>query len=171
MKPFAPEHPEATIRLHKLVRAPRQRVFEALSNAEQVVQWIGPMDGSCEDRHVEIDPRLGGRYAVRMNARGESWAGSGTITAFEPGRKFAYTWTWDNEPGFGGNSVVTFELFDAQNPYEDGPATEVVLTHERLATAHERSEHTGGWWDALRALGYHVRGVDAREAMRAAVAR
>ncbi|MEM9913965.1 MAG: hypothetical protein AAF911_03280 [Planctomycetota bacterium] len=31
--------------------------------------------------------------------------------------------------------------------------------------AAERGEHSGGWWSCLRALGYHVRGVDAREAM------
>ena len=49
--------------------------------------------------------------------------------------------------------------------YGDGPATEIVLTHEGLNTPVERSEHTGGWWGCLKALGYFVRGIDPREAM------
>ena len=82
-----------------------------------------------------------------------------------PDRRIVYRWTWEDMPDFGGNSRVTIELFEAPNPYEDAPATEIILTHEGLDTAQERSDHTGGWWTTLRAIGYFVRGLDPREAM------
>ena len=50
---------------------------------------------------------------------GQSMGGGGTFTEVIQDRKISYTWTWDHDPSFGGNSLVTFELFDTENPYDD----------------------------------------------------
>ncbi|MEM6392818.1 MAG: SRPBCC domain-containing protein [Planctomycetota bacterium] len=159
--------PEAQtyIRLHKFVRAPKQRVFEALTEPDQFPHWFAPgPEVRCTE--VVLEPQVGGDFRFRMNDPSGEWTGRGTITAFDPHDRLAYTWTWVNQPEFGGDSLVTFDLLDAPNPYDaDQPGTEVVLTHERLGSAVERSEHTGGWWSTLRALGYYVRGIDPHEAM------
>lgn len=157
--------PDHSIRLNKLVRAPRQRVFEAWTQPEQIAAWFAPEpDTVCRD--VTLEPEVGGAFRFAMESPKGLHVGGGTITAFDPPNKLAYSWSWEGMPDFGHDSHVTIELFEAENPYDDGrPATEVVLTHERLATASERSEHTGGWWASLRALGFYVRGVDPREAM------
>ncbi|MEM1028546.1 MAG: SRPBCC domain-containing protein [Planctomycetota bacterium] len=155
-----------SIRLNKLVRATPERVYEALTTPEQYPHWFAP--GPKENcGNVVIEPWVGGRFRFEMTAGdGSQHVGVGEFTEVVESRKLSYTWTWENNPDFGGNSVVTWELFEADNPYEPGaPATEIVLTHDKLPTAAERSEHTGGWWNCLRALGYHVRGVDPREAM------
>jgi len=155
-----------SIRLHKLVRASRQRVFEALTTAEQYPHWFAPgPKESCVN--VIVEPRVGGRFRFEMtDGDGNAHVGVGEFTEVVEHRKLSYTWMWENNPEFGGDSQVTWELFDADNPYDAGqPATEIVLTHDKLPTPAERSEHTGGWWNCLRALGYYVRGVDPREAM------
>lgn len=154
------------IRLNNLVRAPRKRVFAALTTAEEFPHWFAPgPNEKCVN--VVIEPHVGGTFRFEMNdAKGDTQVGAGQFTEVIQDRKISYTWTWETMPDFGGNSLVTFELFDAENPYDkDQPATEIVLTHEKLNTAAERSEHTGGWWQCLRALGYHVRGLDAHHEM------
>ncbi|MEM1445134.1 MAG: SRPBCC domain-containing protein [Planctomycetota bacterium] len=163
-------YPGTTVRLHKLVRASRERVFEAWTTPEQMCVWFAPEpDIVCTD--VTMEPRVGGAFRFTMQSPKASHTGGGTITAFDRPNKLAYTWSWEGMPDFGANSQVTIELFEAENPYDpEQLATEVVLTHERLPSAAERSEHTGGWWGTLRALGYYVRGIDPREAMAAPAA-
>ena len=155
------------IRLNKLVRAPRQRVFDAWTHGDQIVQWWGVNMEGCTTK-ARVDPRLGGELRVEMDMPQGKMTGVGVFTAFDPPNRLAFSWLWEEEPNFGRDSLVTVELFEAPNPFEDAPATEIVLTHERLATPIERSEHFGGWYQMLRALGFFVRGVDPREAMRPA---
>lgn len=155
---------EKYVRLHKHVRATRQRVYDAWLDAEQYCQWFAA-DPKHQCTEVSIDARVGGTMRIVMQSPGGTHIGGGEFIELIPGEKIVYTWTWEDMPEFGGNSKVTIELFETDNPYEDAPATEIVLTHEGLNTAAERSEHTGGWWATLRAMGYYVRGVDPREAM------
>lgn len=154
------------IRLHKHVQATPQRVFEALTTPEQYPKWFAP-DPKVDCGNIVIEPRVGGKVRFEMlGADGSKHVGVGEITEIVENKKLSYTWSWENEPGFGENSQVTWELFEATNHRDpDQPATEIVLTHDRLNSAAERSDHTGGWWNALRAIGYYVRGVDPREAM------
>ena len=45
---------------------------------------------------AEIEPNVGGNYHLFWK-RNDKWAMRGTITAFEPGEKFGFTWHWDHE--------------------------------------------------------------------------
>ncbi|MBB6430106.1 SRPBCC family protein [Algisphaera agarilytica] len=162
----SPTQPSAMIRLHKHVQASPARVFEALTTAEQYTHWFAP-DPNVTCGEVLIEPRVGGRFRFEMvTPDGSKHVGVGTFTEVIENQKISYTWSWESQPDFGANSQVTWELFETENHYAPGePATEIVLTHDKLHTSAERSEHTGGWWQCLRALGYHVRGVDPREAI------
>lgn len=159
-----PPAPANAIRLNKLVRASRERVFQLWTDPAEFPKWFAPgPQTACEV--TALDARVGGAFRFSMNDGSNDNVGVGEYTVVDPPHALAFTWSWENAPDFGANSLVTLHFFDAPSPYDDGPATEVVLTHERLDSAVERSEHTGGWWNTLRALGYHARGVDPREAM------
>lgn len=153
------------LRLNKLVRAPRPRVFEAWTDPAQVRCWWLP-DPRMGEPHVEMDVRVGGGFRIAMtdiHGNPGQHVALGRYTDVSPYDRLAFDWEWEGVPDFGHGSRVTVEFYDART--DDGPATEVILTHDLLHTALERSEHTSGWSGALRALGYHARGVDPREAM------
>lgn len=157
--------PEALIRLNKFVQATPQRVYDAWLDPERLTQWWMPGEKHCCSL-AEIDARVGGRYRIVMGEGDEAPTASGEYLELEPGRKIVMTWAWAHAEGAAADTQITIELFETDNPYEEGTkGTEIVFTHERLGTAVERSEHISGWWNILRALGFHVRGVDPREAL------
>lgn len=156
--------PEPSLRLNKLVQASPQKVYDTWLDASLYPKWFAPDPGTrCTS--ATIDARVGGKYRIEIDTPQRLFVGFGEYIELVPGKRLVFTWSWEGEPGFGENSRITIELFEAENPHGDGPATEIVFTHAGLNTAAERSEHTGGWWGCLRALGFFVRGVDPVEAM------
>ncbi len=141
------------VRLTRLIRAPREQVFDAWLNTDVRKQWwCASPEMSCNT--CEIDPAVGGRYRLGMtDPEGKEYVVTGEFTELDPPNKLSFTWTWDHDVNFGGNSVVTIELFDAT--YKDEPATELLLTHEPLNKPLERSDHTMGWLGCLKSLGGH----------------
>ena len=53
--------------VRRVIRAPRQKVFDAFIKPDLVRQWMGPR--SFKVTALEIDPRAGGRYRVTMQHR------------------------------------------------------------------------------------------------------
>jgi uncharacterized protein YndB with AHSA1/START domain len=87
-----------------------------------------------------LDVRAGGSFCFDLE-NGASIAG--TYLHIIPPQKLVFTWS-------GGailqrETVVTLEFFD------QGPMTEVVLTHERLNTPELRMLIGGGWPSMLNA--------------------
>ena len=54
------------VAIERIFDAPRDAVFSAWTDPDQVAQWWGPDGFSTPREKVEIDPRLGGRYHVVM---------------------------------------------------------------------------------------------------------
>jgi uncharacterized protein YndB with AHSA1/START domain len=139
------------VRLTRLIRATHDKVYDAWLDPEVRRQWwCATPEMSCNT--CEIDPTVGGRYRLGMtDPDGKEYVVTGEFTALDRPTRLRFTWTWDHDPSFGGDSVVTIELFEAT--FKDEPATELLLTHERLTTAHQRSDHTTGWLGCLKSLG------------------
>ena len=139
------------VRVTRLIRAPRQKVYDAWIDPKVRKQWwcASPdmKPGECE-----IDATVGGSFRVCMvDPGGKGNAAVGEFLELDPPNRLKFTWTWEGNEQFGGDTVVTIELFDAM--FNDEPATELLLTHERLNTPLERSDHTWGWLGCLRSLG------------------
>lgn len=134
----------SAIEVRRTIRAPRQRVFDAWTKAEELKAWHAP--GSLTVSLAEIDLRPGGSYRIHMREPdGKEHRVTGVYREIDPPKKLVYTW------GFGGDhpvkdSVVTLEFF------EHGDSTEVVLIHEGLAPESEREGHTKGWTSILDKL-------------------
>jgi uncharacterized protein YndB with AHSA1/START domain len=136
---------EATILVvRRTIRAPRERVFAAWTEARQVIAWWGPSAAvSCAS--AEIDLRVGGRYRIanRFPDGRLLWI-VGEFEVVEPPSRLVFSWRVGTQAA--GVERVSVE-FEAQ-----GAATEVIVTHERIADATTRAGHEQGWGGCLDGL-------------------
>jgi len=136
---MATESTAATIpclEVRRTIRAPRQRVFDAWTKAEELKAWHAP--GPAVVTFAEIDLREGGGYRIHMRGPdGTEYRVSGVYRVVDSPKKLVYTWGWDGDHPVK-DSVVTLEF------HERGNATEVVLRHA-IAHDKERTGHEEGW--------------------------
>ncbi|HEY4433817.1 MAG TPA: SRPBCC domain-containing protein [Candidatus Cybelea sp.] len=133
--------------LRRTYAAPRQRVFDAWTTPELAVKFLGP-DGVTVPE-VQMDVRTGGSYKIGMQmSDGERWYVGGTYREVRPPERIVMTWRWEEDkPEDEHESLLTLEFNE-----RDG-GTELVLTHERLASDESRDGHEKGWAAILEKLG------------------
>lgn len=129
------------------IAAPPDRVFEALINREQALEW-GASD-AFEIKTWEMDARPGGHWTFTSNekATGRDYEHHGEVLEVDPARVLAYTWfaNWHEEPSHP--TVVRWEL----SPTPTG--TRVQVTHSGLAQLPSaRTGYSEGWPGLLEAL-------------------
>ena len=138
MIPPAP-HNNTTLVLRRAFTASRQRVFRAWIEPEALESWFKPKGKSVTVRSLEA--RVGGSFRFDLEDGGSI---VGTYLHIGPPEKLVFTWS--GEAIQGRETVVTLDFLD------QGPVTEVVLTHERLSTPELRALVEGGWPSLLDAL-------------------
>jgi uncharacterized protein YndB with AHSA1/START domain len=122
------------------IKAPATRIFEALTNPEQRIEWWG-IEGRFQATHVESDLRVGGKWRMSGTGFGRPFTIQGEYRAIEPPHVLAFTWLPDWQQG-ATESLVRFDLTE-----RDGLTT-VRLTHSGL-TAEGLQAHQG--WPQLLA--------------------
>ena len=129
--------------VRKLRTTPRA-VWKALTDAATLQRWLAPYE-EFEALVMENDLCVGGRYRIVMKSpEGEERSVSGTYREVVPNEKLVYTWA---ENGAAEDeSIVTFELTPA------GDATELLLTHDRLADKATWGRYQAGWTRSIRRL-------------------
>jgi len=129
------------------IAAPPERVFTALTNREQALQW-GSNDEFAMTRW-EMDARLDGKwvFVARACAAEGKYADDlvhhGEIIEFNPPRVLEYTWfaSWHTDPLH--KTVVRWEL----SPVVGG--TQVKVTHSGLAPMPEDCKGYAQGWPGL----------------------
>ena len=58
------------VRITRIFEAPRERVFSAWTDPDQVAAWYGPEQFDTPRERIRIDLRVGGRYELTMVQRG-----------------------------------------------------------------------------------------------------
>ena len=94
--------------------APRQLVWDAWTDPDQIAQWWGPRGISTPRESIELDLRPGGRVRFDMvdDATGARYPNSGRFLEVEPPARIV--WSDDGFPdGSGkGTATITFEAVD-----------------------------------------------------------
>lgn len=98
-----------TIRLHRVLKAPPEKVYRAFLDADALSRWLPPYGFLCRVEHV--DARVGGtfRMAFRNYTTGHAHSFGGEFLELEPSRKLVYTDRFD-DPNLPGEIKVTVEL-------------------------------------------------------------
>jgi uncharacterized protein YndB with AHSA1/START domain len=146
-----------TLRLEvrRVIRASRERVFEAWTRPEQIQKWFGP--ANVISVAAEADVVEGGYYSIQTTAcqtgpsEGEEIRSSsvtGEYLNVIPNLLLRFTWRADWSPG--EETIVTVQLQDV----EDG--TEVSVKQEHFTTEEWRSRHEQGWTGALAKMAAYL---------------
>ncbi len=135
--------------VRRTIRAPVERVFNAWTRPEHLMQWWGPRPVRCSS--AEVDLRVGGHYRIANQFPDGNilWI-VGEFEQVKPPHKLVYTWRL--EPGLPSSERVTVRF----EPREGG--TEVIVVHERIGDAATRVTHEQGWIGCLDGLAEFVRG-------------
>jgi uncharacterized protein YndB with AHSA1/START domain len=129
--------PQLVIR--RTFNAPRERVFDAFTNAELLRQWFTPPGKVAGE--VTFDPRVGGRYRVAStDSAGEEWNFAGVISEFRAPERLAYTFHWEED-----DKSAEHEMFVTVDFTDLGGQTEIVFTQTNFASEASRDGHIEGW--------------------------
>lgn len=133
------------------IAAPPERIFQALVDSAQVLQWWTGED--CQIESFSLEPRKGGRWAydtkpTKLNINGISkFHCDGEVLEYDPPRVLSYTWiaNWHDRPA--QRTVVLWELAASKG------GTLVRVTHSGLAQLPvARKDYSGGWPGVLQDL-------------------
>jgi|HubBroStandDraft_4_1064222.scaffolds.fasta_scaffold75916_1 uncharacterized protein YndB with AHSA1/START domain len=133
------------------IAAPPERVFQALTDAQQLKRWFGGPE--CPAKVWEMDAGPGGHYryvtekgAVVVNNVSQ-FECHGEIVEYDPPRVLAYTWIANWHDDLTSRTIVRWEL----TPKSTG--TLVKVTHSGLTRLPiARRDYTGGWPGVLEML-------------------
>lgn len=133
------------VRREVFIAAPMEAVFRLLTEAEQLVRWIGVA--------ATIEAHPGGLFRFELMP-GEFC--SGRYVEVDPPRRVVFTWGWESGalPVPPGSSTVTIDL----EPRPGG--TFLRLIHTGLSD-EMRVFHSDGWSRFLARLGAVAEGRDA----------
>jgi uncharacterized protein YndB with AHSA1/START domain len=131
------------IEITKQIEAPPERVFRALTDANELPRWF--------PSSADSDPRTGGDYVLRFEFDDESQnhTHAGQYEDVTPGERVRYPWK-----GAFGETTVEFTL----RPADGG--TELRLFHSGWGdeAAEARAMHEQGWQVFLNNLAAYVTG-------------
>lgn len=133
------------VRIERIIDAPRDKVFRAWTDPEQLRRWWGP--GEYATKHASIDLRPGGGYLLVIQAgEDDPMHLAGTFHEIDPPRRLVYSWRWVRGWTDPAESIVTVEFEDL------GERTRVVLVHGGLDDSPAPDSYRMGWESGLGKL-------------------
>lgn len=138
-----------TIRLHRVLRAPPERLYRAFLDPRAMVKWLPP-HGFVAEVH-EMDARVGGTYRMSFTnfSTGKGHAFGGRYTELTPYTRISYTDKFD-DPSLAGEMRATISF----NPVSCG--TELLLVQEGVPSVIPPEACYMGWQESLHLLAHIV---------------
>ena len=132
-----------SVTIVRRIKAPPARVWAAITQPEQMMQWWGPDAGPTLSALADVRP--GGRFSIVFRLlNGDEHNPTGIYQEVVPEKRLVFTWDLPGTPE--PQSLVTFRL----EPFDGG--TVLTLNHERLPDEEARTSHEAGWRGLLDKL-------------------
>ena len=151
-----------TLILHRILKAPRARVYECWTTPEHMPHWFMPKPHFLTD--ITIDLRPGGAFNSTMHVDGNVFPSQGCVLDAVKDTKFVFTDLMSADfqpvatPGLG--FTATIELSD----HHDGTVYHVTARHRTPedTAKHEEMGFSKGWGivaDQLEAYAAGLKGA------------
>lgn len=134
-----------TVRLHRVLKAPPERVYRAFTTPDAMAKWIAPFGFTCTVHHME--PRVGGTFRMSFTnfSSQQSHSFGGEYLELVPGELLRYTDVFD-DPGLAGVLQVTVRL----KPVTGG--TDLSIVQEGIPDVIPVEMCYLGWQESLTQL-------------------
>ena len=134
-----------TIRLHRVLRAPPQRVYRAFLDAAAIAKWLPPFGFTCTVHHMEA--KVGGTHKMLFTnfTTGQGHSFGGQYRDLVPFERICYTDSFD-DPNLPGEMQTTVTLKQVSC------GTELSVVQEGVPEAIPLEMCYLGWQDSLTQL-------------------
>jgi len=136
----------STIRLHRVLRAPPERIYRAFLDTAALSKWLPPNGFTCTVH--ELEAKVGGRY--RMSFTNFSAGGGhdfgGTYLELVPNKRIRHDDRFD-DPNLPGTMITTIDLRAVIC------GTELSIVQEGIPDAIPPEMCYLGWQESLVLLG------------------
>ena len=135
-----------TVRIHRVLRAPPERVYRAFLDADAKAKWLPPNGFTGKVHHM--DARVGGSYRMAFTnfSTGQTHTFGGTYVELVPNERIRYTDQFD-DPNLPGEMAVTVTLKALSC------GTELHVVQEGLPDVIPLEQCYLGWQESLVLLG------------------
>ncbi len=95
-----------TVQLHRVLRAPPQRVYRAFLDADAMAKWLAPYGFTCKVHHMDV--KVGGTFRMSFTnfSTGNDHSFGGEYLELVPNERIRYTDKFD-DPNLPGEMQVT----------------------------------------------------------------
>jgi uncharacterized protein YndB with AHSA1/START domain len=135
-----------SLRLHRVLRAPPERVYRAFLTADAVSKWLPPNGFTCTVH--QLDAKVGGTYRMSFTnfSTGKGHSFGGTYRELVPGERIRYNDHFD-DPNLPGEmtTTITFRAISC--------GTEMHVVQEGLPAMISVEQCYMGWQESLVLLG------------------
>lgn len=137
--------PPNTIRLHRVLRTPPERIYRAFLDPDAMVKWLPP-NGFTGKVH-QLDAKVGGTYKMSFAnfSTGKSHAFGGTYLELVPNERIRHTDAFD-DPNSPGEMQTTVSLKKVSC------GTEVSIVQEGVPEVIPPEACYLGWQESLTLL-------------------
>lgn len=134
-----------TIRLHRVLRAPPERVYRAFLDADATAKWLPPHGYTAKVHHM--DAKVGGTFRMAFTnfTTGSSHAFGGEYLELTPYERIRYTDRFD-DPNLPGTIHVTVTLKKVSL------GTEMNIVQEGVPAIIPAEACYRGWQESLTLL-------------------
>jgi uncharacterized protein YndB with AHSA1/START domain len=131
-----------TVRLHRVLKAPPQRVYRAFLDPDAMAKWLPPNGFTAKVHHM--DAKVGGTYKMSFTnfVNGQSHAFGGKYLELKPDERIRYTDVFD-DPNLPGQMQTTVTLKKVTG------GTELDVVQEGIPDAIPTEMCYLGWQDSL----------------------
>lgn len=98
-----------TVRLHRVLRAPPERVYRAFLDADAMAKWLPPNGYTCKVHRLEAHVGGGFHMSFTNFTTGQVHSFGGEYLELVPNERLRYTDRFD-DPGLPGEMQVSVEL-------------------------------------------------------------